>query len=212
MSEILGKVEKPEAEQFKNGRKLFFVPLMVVSPQENITITDLAGKYWIEAAEQLNNLESKLSQIKRIYHELLPSEESVKQLEKMQIGSRSIVESLMASGAVISEIEDDDLMREFLDWNLCLSLQLQSPNVFNKIYDSFKETLRQRNEHITKRIDETLEDDESAVLFMREGHHIQFPNDIQIFYVAPPTLDALKRTLREQYEAKSFQQKDSASA
>jgi len=28
MSETLGKMEKPEARQFKKGRKLFFVPLI----------------------------------------------------------------------------------------------------------------------------------------------------------------------------------------
>ena len=200
MSEVLGKMEKPEAAQFKDGRKLFFVPLVVTPPSESSNITDLAAKYWQEAADQLDNLQSKLSGVKRIYHELLPGEESLKQLKAMQIGSHSIVEKLVAEGAVISAIEDEDLMREFLDWNLCLSLRLQSQKVFSKIYDSFKEVACQRNEHMAKHIDDTLGSDESAVLFMREGHRVQFPSDVQVFYVAPPTLDVLQRSLREQHE------------
>ena len=200
MSEILGKMEKPEAAQFKDGRKLFFVPLVIIPPGESSNITDLAAKYWEEAADQLDNLQSKLSAVKRIYHELLPGEESLKQLQVMQIGSHSIVEKLVAGGAVVSAIEDDDLMREFLDWNICLSLRLQSQKVFSKIYDSFKEVARQRNEHIAKHIDDTLGSDESAVLFMREGHRVQFPSDVQVFYVAPPTLDVLQRMLRERHE------------
>ena len=32
---------------------------------------------------------------------------------------------------------------------------------------------------------------------MREGHQVQFPVDIQVFYVAPPGLDEIKRWVRE---------------
>ncbi|MCL1885436.1 MAG: hypothetical protein FWF98_01515 [Dehalococcoidia bacterium] len=210
MSEVLGKMEKPEAAQFKDGRKLFFVPLIVTPLGEDETITGLVTQYWKEVAEQLKNLENKLSQIKRIYHELLPGEESVNQLEMMKIGSFGIVQSLISDGAEICAIEDDEIMREFLDWNLCLSMQLQSSKVFKKLYDFFQESVSQRNEHLAKRIDETLQGDESAVLFMREGHRVQFPSDVQIFYVAPPALDALQRALREQQEKAHKHEPDSS--
>jgi hypothetical protein len=36
---------------------------------------------------------------------------------------------------------------------------------------------------------------------MAEGHHIQFPQDMRIFYVSPPSLDEIKRWLRD-YETK----------
>jgi hypothetical protein len=36
---------------------------------------------------------------------------------------------------------------------------------------------------------------------MGEGHKVQFPSDIQVFYVSPPALDDLKRWMRD-YEAK----------
>jgi len=34
-------------------------------------------------------------------------------------------------------------------------------------------------------------------VLMREGHQVQFPLDIQVFYVAPPGLDEVKRWLRD---------------
>ena len=37
---------------------------------------------------------------------------------------------------------------------------------------------------------------------MRENHQVQIPADIQVFYVAPPALDEIKRWLRE-HENKS---------
>jgi hypothetical protein len=72
--------------------------------------------------------------------------------------------------------------------------------VFSKVYQAYQESGKKRDEHIAKRIDETLQADETAVLFMRESHRVQFPGDIQVFYVAPPSLDAIQRALRERQE------------
>jgi len=81
MSETLGKMEKPEASQFKNGRKLFFVPLVFKPMEEDASLSELTAKYWGEAESQIANLESKLSDIKKIYHELLPGEEASSDLK-----------------------------------------------------------------------------------------------------------------------------------
>ncbi len=35
---------------------------------------------------------------------------------------------------------------------------------------------------------------------MREGHQVQFPTDIEVFYVAPPGLDEIKRWIRAREE------------
>ena len=50
---------------------------------------------------------------------------------------------------------------------------------------------------MARKLDETLQSDEIGILFMRENHQVQFPSDIQVFYVAPPALDEIKRWLRE---------------
>lgn len=200
MSETLGKMEKPEASQFKNERKLFFVPLVFKPLEEDTSLSELTAKYWGEVESQLANLESKLSDIKKIYHELLPGEEGIKRLKDLGIGSPRIIEALMGKGAALMQIEDVDIMDEFTDWGRCLSVGLQSPAVFGKVYEAYQESGKKRNEHIARRIDETLQADETAVLFMRESHRVQFPADIQVFYVAPPSLDALQRALRERQE------------
>jgi hypothetical protein len=200
MSEILGKMEKPEASQFKNGRKLFFVPLIFKPVEEDTTLSELRAKYWNEVESQLANLESKLSDIKKIYHELLPGEEGIKRLKDLGISSHRIVEALMGKGAALTQIEDTDIMDEFTDWGRCLSVGLHSPAVFSKVYEAYQESGKKRDEHIARRIDETLLADETAVLFMREGHRVQFPSDIQVFYVVPPSLDAIQRALRERQE------------
>jgi hypothetical protein len=118
----------------------------------------------------------------------------------MSIGSHRLVDKLVSRGAVLTEIEDSDILGEFLDWGRCLSVGLESPVVFGKVYGAYQEAQRKREEHNAGRINETLQPDETSVLFMREGHHLQFPADIQVFYVAPPTLDAIQRALRERQE------------
>ena len=87
-----------------------------------------------------------------------------------------------------------------MDWSKCLSVGLQSQKVFSRIYDLYNEASKLRNETIAKKLDASLKGNENAILLMSEGHHVQFQSDIKIFYVAPPSLDAVKRWLRD-YEA-----------
>jgi hypothetical protein len=200
MSETLGKIKKPEASQFKNGRKLFFVPLIFKSMEEDTALSELAARYWGEVENQIAGLETKLSEVKRIYHELLTDDEDIKHLGDLSSGSHKLVESLKNKGAVLTCIEDPVILGEFLDWGRCIAIGLRSPVVFETVYKSYEEAEHKRLEYLSKKIDETLEEDESSVLFMREDHSIQFPADIQVFYVAPPSFDAIQRVLREKRE------------
>ena len=52
-----------------------------------------------------------------------------------------------------------------------------------------------RYQFISDQIDNTLTENQIGILFMREDHKIQFPKDIQIFFIAPPALDDLKKWL-----------------
>ena len=96
-----------------------------------------------------------------------------------------------------------------MDWNRCLFIGLQNQKVFNTVYESYQETGVKRNEYIARKIDETLQTDEIGILLMRENHQIQFPSDIQIFYIAPPALDEIKRWLRDHEAGSTGDLKDS---
>ena len=51
---------------------------------------------------------------------------------------------------------------------------------------------------MARKIDETLKENEIGIVLMRENHQVQFPSDIQVFYISPPALDEIKRWIREQ--------------
>ena len=78
-----------------------------------------------------------------------------------------------------------------------MSIGLQNQKVLAKVYESYTEAGKKRNEFMTRHIDETLKAEEIGIMFMREGHQVQFPSEIEVFYVAPPALDEINRWLRD---------------
>lgn len=199
MPEELGKIERPPAEGFTSGRKLYFVPLMFVPPESQEDLAAIVERYWDQVESHLNNLESKLGAVNRIYHELVPAggEDGAKAIEELNKGSHRIARPRLEKGAELQPLEDGELLAEFMDWSRCLAIGFQSPKVFKKVYDAYVEVQKKRNEHMAKCLDETLKEGETGVLLMREGHQVQFATTIQVFYVSPPALDEVKRWLRE---------------
>ncbi|MFC1905712.1 hypothetical protein ACFLXL_02765 [Chloroflexota bacterium] len=204
MSEELGKIEKPAAEEFKKGRKLYFVPLFYFAKDSPAEYQEKLTSYWEQIEQHISNLEEKLGRISKIFHELIPAsgEDGAKVVKDLNDKGYDIVKSRLDKGAHLEATEDGELLTEFMDWGRCLSLGLQNQKVFTRIYESYIEITKKRNEFIARHIDETLNADEAGVLFMREGHQVHFPSDVEIFYVSPPALDELNRWFRD-HEAKS---------
>jgi hypothetical protein len=204
MTEELGKIDKPLVDDFKGGRKLFFVPLIVPAKEFPQEYEDKCERYWEQVDSQISALEIKLGNVTRIFHELMPEsgEKAIQHLKDLKLSSYKLIQTRMERGSQLEATEDNDILSELMDWSRCLSIGLQSQKVFSKVYESYNEVLNRRNEFITNKINQTLKENEIAILIMGEGHHIKFDQDIKIFYVAPPTLDEIKRWLRD-YEAKS---------
>jgi hypothetical protein len=200
MSEELGKIEKPPVEQFKKGRKLYLVPLIYCGQQSPDDYKEIFSRYWHQAEGQVSELELKLGKIAKIYHEMIPvsGEDGLKAIKGLNQSSYQIVKDRLGRGAQLEAAEDIGTLTEFIDWSKCLAVGLQNPKVFARIYESYVEVSKQRNEYIARHIDETLNSDETGILFIREEHQLQFPPDIEVFYVAPPALDEINRWLREQ--------------
>lgn len=199
MAEELGKIEKPPVEKFKKGRKLYFIPLIYGGKDLPEDYLEKFNKYWEQVEKQVAELGEKLGEVRRVYHELVAvsGDEGSKAVKELSERSYKIVQACLGKKAKLEAVEDGDILSEFMDWSRCLIIGLQNPKVVSKVYDSYVEIGKKRNEYIARKIDKTLEENEIGVLFMGENHQVQFPSDIQIFYVAPPALDEIKRWLRE---------------
>lgn len=199
MSGELGKIEKPAVEEFEKGRKLYFVPLIYRGQESPEEYLEKFNRYWNQVEDKIGSLELKLGQVSRLYHELVPygGEDGIKAVKELNNKSYEIISNRLDKGAQLEAAEENDLLTELMDWSRCLAVGLQNQKVFATVYQSCAETARKRNEFIARRIDETLKPDEIGILFMREGHEVQFPADIRVFYVAPPALDEIGRWLRD---------------
>jgi len=200
MAEQLGKIEKLEVERFKQGKKLYLVPLIYSSEEAPDEYKEKCSRYWQQVTEQLNNLASKIGRVNRVYHESIfqSGEDGMKAVERLNPSSYQIAKSQFDNGAILQTIEEKELFEEVMDWQRCLMLGFVSEKVASKVSEFYVEVAKKRNELMAKKISETLKDDEAGLLFIREGHSVQFPIDIEVFSVFPPALDEIHRWLRDQ--------------
>lgn len=213
MAEELAKIEKPEAGKFEGKRKLYLVPLLYSwegAPEEFVEKFNL---YWQQAGEHIVNLELKIGGVNRIYHESITvaGEEGIKIIEKLNPASCQITREKCQNGAQVEAAEDAALTEENMDWERHLLIGFISQKVANMVSDFFIESSKKRYEYIARRIDETLKDKEAAILFIREGHRIQFPSDIEVFSVSPPVLDEIHRWLRDRPTSESKEEEKEGS-
>jgi len=200
MPEQLGKIERPEVERFKQGKKLYLVPLVYSGEAALDEYKEKCSRYWQQVAEQLTNLASKIGRVNRVYHESIfqSSEDGMKTTERLNPSSYQIAKTQCANGAIFEAVEERELFEEVMDWQRCLMLGFISDKVTNKVSEFYVEATKRRNEFIAKKISETLKDDEAGLLFIREGHSVQFPSDIEVFSIFPPALDEIHRWYRDQ--------------
>ncbi|MCE2462957.1 MAG: hypothetical protein J4F46_03450 [Dehalococcoidia bacterium] len=89
------------------------------------------------------------------------------------------------------------MIEESSDWQRCLSIGLISQKAYSTILQAYMDVTGLRYEYMASRIDDTLKEEESAILVVGDNHRIQFPSDIQVFYVAPPALNDLRRWIND---------------
>ena len=201
----IGQMPKPEAERFREDRKLLLVPLIVAFPglpEEGQKIVD---RYWSEAREHIENMERRLGSIKHVYHEAIDSSDDggLKALDDMNPAVSGFVRTLCRSGATMEATEDRALLEESTDWQRCLTMGLMSEKVLKLASDGYQESTKLRYEHIANRIDTTLGENEVGALFIGQDQRVQFPVDVQVFYVSPPSLDEYRRWVEDQMRATS---------
>ena len=199
MTEQVGKIEKLPAEHFKQGKKLYLVPLIYSSEDAPSEYKEKCSRYWQQVTEQLGNLE-KIGKVNRIYYESISQsgEDGMKVMERLNPSSYQIAKSKCDNGALLETIEREELLDEAMDWERCLLVGFVSEKVASKVSEFYVEAAKKRYEFMAKRISETLKDNEAGLLFIREGHRVQFPSDVEVFSVFPPALDEIHRWLRDQ--------------
>ncbi len=200
MSEALGRVERPAADLFHSRRKLFVVFLVFTHDSAPEEYKERCERYWQQVGEHLGNLEAKTGVARHIYHESVyeQGEEGLSSIEKTHPFSYALAKARCVEGANLEAMEDRELAAELSDWERFMVMGFASSKVGELVRDLYTQALKKHNEHVVNAIDSTLGAAEAGILFIREGHGLQFPRDIEVFSVVPPALDELHRWLRDQ--------------
>ena len=181
-------------------RSLFIVRL--VQPFPGLDGYDaMLSNYWSAVKAQLDRQAITSGPIKRIFVETATGrgEDALVQLQQTNPAASQLVRNLVASGAVIEEFEDTELLTELIDWGQCASQNLMSAKVRSVVQSSQVEAAGARDEHLQKRLNDAIADDETAVVFT-VSEQLPIPDRIERFIVSPPELDQLERWLRAKME------------
>ncbi|MFA4837671.1 MAG: hypothetical protein WC749_16595 [Dehalococcoidia bacterium] len=199
MASELGRIERPEAEGFRNKRKVYLVSLLFVAPDAPGEYIEIFSRYWAQVNDHLTRLEAAAGSVKHIYHEsiALSGEEGLKLLEKLSPGSCRLATEKCRHGAALEALDDKELNDEIMDWERFIMAGFVSRKAANIVSEHYAASSKRRYEHMIMRIDETLQKGEAGILFIREGHRLQFPPTIEVFSVSPPALDEIYRWVRD---------------
>ncbi len=210
MSEPLARVERPTVESFQSRRKLYLVFLVFTHESAPKEYQEKCERYWAQVGEQLSRLESKAGVATHIYHESVyeSGEAGLALLKGVYPFSHALAAARCADGAVLEALEDRELAAEVSDWERFMMMGYASRKVGELVSDLYSQALKKRNEHVLSVIDSTLGEGQAGILFVGEGHRLQFPPDIEVFSVVPPALDELHRWLRDQANRASAEQAD----
>ena len=201
----LGRIARPAAEQYRGRRRLLLTPLLYApplpdGPEEAAAAAGqaLLQRYWEQVSTQVSALAAGLGGLQRLYHESL-TEGGAAGLAYLQVAaphSYALAQAQEPAGAVLEATETWELLSETLDLQRCLLVPFTNETVLSRIREWFDAANRRRYEHIARRIDETLEPATTGLLLVNERHQVQFPADIEVFYIAPPALDEYRRWLQ----------------
>lgn len=207
MMETLGKITKPPVNDFKKSRKIYCVPLIINIKDAPNEYQEKYNLYWDQVAEHINGLE-KAGKVNKIYHEAVSSsgEEGLEAIKQLNEKSYQLAKSKTEQGAQLEALEDKELLNEYTDWLMALSVVGRSKKVADKLLEYYREASDRRDEHVTKQINKTLKENEASMLIMSDEYRIhiqtQLPPDIQIFLVRPPALNDIQQILQKMLESR----------
>jgi hypothetical protein len=195
----LGQINRPEAESFAGKRKLYCVANMYSLEDAPGEYKDLVQKYWDQATEQMEKLETA-GKIKKIFCEIITGtdDDSLSILSRMNDRVFRIIKKKAEEGGVLIPLETPDILGPFTDWGNCLRV-IHTHEVFVRVFEYYTEIANKRFQHMLDVLEKNLAEDEAGLLILKDEDRarLQFPKDIEVFLITPPSYDDIMRWLRE---------------
>ena len=214
----LGKIEKPEANNFTAKRKLYVVPTL---PFEELALqfnleTAKVERFWGEVREKIEYFITTYGNISALYIEGVNEDEKIgiEFFEKFGKVSNHyrLIKSLTDSGAVIRGIEKGEHLRlsRLLFEEYSKSFLPEIKEFHEGFYGKDIDFEGWRN-YLVKRMQEMqdemsklasrlvgeLPENANGVLIITDGRPVEFPEGVDVFQIRPPAFDEIARYVRE---------------
>ena len=197
MSEEIGKISKPQADNVQLKRKLYLVQNIQNYFPGNKDFENLLLEYWNSISDQLDNLEKTAGTINYIYIEGMYQEYDVasKLLNENNKWCLNTIDSRIKSGSNYKKIENENNYKELIDWTRIAQLGFVSENAKEVTEKNYTNIITERSKIIHDELN-GLNEGEAALFIISSGSH-KFPDDMEIFNVIPPSLDKMNRWITE---------------
>lgn len=201
----LGQIQRPNVDEFGHKRKLYCVANIYPIEDAPDAYKELVNKYWDEVVLQIEKLENA-GRASKIFCELISekSDEAVGLLNRINERIYRIIKQRLDEGDTLIPLESNEIFGPYTDWGNCLRVVF-TKEVFTKILEFFMEFSEKRAMHIVKLIDDNLAEAEAGLLIMKDEDRarLQFPKDIEVFLITPPSYDDIVRWLRNNLSNKT---------
>jgi hypothetical protein len=200
----LGQINKPNAESFAGKKKLYCVASIFSTDDAPDDYKGLVNKYWDEVIGQIEKVEAA-GKIKKIFCEIIlqGGEESLTILAKINERIPELIKKKQEAGGELLPLESPELLGPYTDWSNCLRV-VYTKEVFTKVFEFYNEFAEKRLRHILKVIENNLAEAEAGLLILKDEDRVklQFPKDIEVFLITPPSYDDIIRWFREKMSKK----------
>ena len=197
----LGKIQKPDADEYAGKKKLYCVANIYTIHDAADEYKKLVSKYWDEVAQQIEKIEAA-GKINKIFCELISEkdDEEMKFLAHINERIAGIITKKKEEGGTLIPLEDKEILGPYTDWGNCLRVVF-TKEVFMKVLEFYNDLSQKRLDKILDVISSNLLEQEAGLLIMKDEDRskLQFPKDIEVFLITPPSYDDLMRWIRDQY-------------
>lgn len=178
------------------ARTLLRIPRMFTKEDLSRMDPRLPEDYDEKAKEFWTYVESRLSvlgvRIKKIYLESIGviGKRHLDMLAIADPAQHKVVKELLDSGAELVEAESPELVLETMSWMQRMQDAFSTDrgedvSAVQAIGEFMQESLRERDEFVGRKVDESLKEGETGALFMDLSRRIDVPNDVRVILTCP---------------------------
>lgn len=206
----LGQIDRPNVEDFARKKKIYCIANIYAIEDAPDDFKALVNRYWDEVIRQIEKIETA-GKATKIFCELIyeDGDEALKILAEMNERIPPIIRKKLDEGGTLIPLEDRDILGPYTDWGNCLRVVF-TRDVFNKVLEFYTECAEKRLQYIMKQVENSLSEAEAGILILKDEDRtrLQFPKDIEVFLITPPSYDDIMRWLRERFTQKSSKKEE----